>query len=368
MLSTAAWNAFLKTLEEPPPNTVFVLATTEAGRSRRRSSTAATASTSTVPPSSRSRASCGGSPRPRGSRSRRRPSARCRARRPAASATRSARSSSSSPTAARRSPSQMCSPCSAWRTRSCSTEVDLAAVRRARQACLQRSRRCSEQGRDAASLAGDLEVRARELLVVQTLGGVPAELSLTPEADAALGEQAGRVDRATVVRLLELLGEAMEAVRAGADARTRLELALVKAARPETDGSLRALLARIERLEAADRRGGPARRLPRRRSRRAAAPGDGPRASVPARAGARSRPRRPRPRRTARSSTRSLPPPRPPSARSPAGARRGRRGCRGSRLDLRAPGRRSWSSFAARTRCWERASPRLVRWRWRGRS
>ena len=29
VLSTAAWNAFLKTLEEPPPNTVFVLATTE---------------------------------------------------------------------------------------------------------------------------------------------------------------------------------------------------------------------------------------------------------------------------------------------------------------------------------------------------
>ncbi len=32
MLSTAAWNAFLKTLEEPPPNTVFVLATTEASK------------------------------------------------------------------------------------------------------------------------------------------------------------------------------------------------------------------------------------------------------------------------------------------------------------------------------------------------
>src|SRR5204862_158859 len=30
MLSTAAWNAFLKTLEEPPPNTCCVLATTEA--------------------------------------------------------------------------------------------------------------------------------------------------------------------------------------------------------------------------------------------------------------------------------------------------------------------------------------------------
>ena len=32
MLSTAAWNAFLKTLEEPPPHTIFVLATTEANK------------------------------------------------------------------------------------------------------------------------------------------------------------------------------------------------------------------------------------------------------------------------------------------------------------------------------------------------
>src|SRR6201999_3084534 len=32
MLSPQAWNAFLKTLEEPPPNTIFVLATTEASK------------------------------------------------------------------------------------------------------------------------------------------------------------------------------------------------------------------------------------------------------------------------------------------------------------------------------------------------
>jgi DNA polymerase-3 subunit gamma/tau len=108
---------------------------------------------------------------------------------------------------------------------------------------------CTEQGRDAGSFASDLEVRARELLVVQTLGELPDELSLTPEADAALRAQAERVEHATVVQLLELLGEAMEGVRAGADARTRLELALVKASKPALDGSMRALLARIERLE-----------------------------------------------------------------------------------------------------------------------
>ena len=32
MLSSQAWNAFLKTLEEPPPDTIFVLATTEANK------------------------------------------------------------------------------------------------------------------------------------------------------------------------------------------------------------------------------------------------------------------------------------------------------------------------------------------------
>jgi DNA polymerase-3 subunit gamma/tau len=96
-----------------------------------------------------------------------------------------------------------------------------------------------------------LEGRARELLVVQTLGDVPPELSLTPEIDERLGAQAQRIGPAETVRVLDLLGGALEAVRAGADPRTQLELALVKAATPQADGSTRALLARIERLEQA---------------------------------------------------------------------------------------------------------------------
>jgi DNA polymerase III subunit gamma/tau len=94
--------------------------------------------------------------------------------------------------------------------------------------------------------------------VVQTLEEVPDELALTPEADARLAEQAQRVPRATVVRLLELIGSALESVRAGADARTSLELALVKAARPEVDASSKALLARIQRLEAGQAATAPA--------------------------------------------------------------------------------------------------------------
>jgi DNA polymerase-3 subunit gamma/tau len=90
-------------------------------------------------------------------------------------------------------------------------------------------------------------------MLVQTLGEIPSELALTPESDARLLAQAERVPHATIVRLLERIGSAMESVRAGADARTSLELALVIAARPEVDASTRALLARIERLEGGER-------------------------------------------------------------------------------------------------------------------
>ena len=84
--------------------------------------------------------------------------------------------------------------------------------------------------------------------------------------------------QAVLVRTLELLGEALEAIRAGADARTRLELALVKAARPEVDSSMRALLARIEALETAAAPGADLRgRLAARGPRAARARWDGPR-------------------------------------------------------------------------------------------
>ena len=92
--------------------------------------------------------------------------------------------------------------------------------------------KCSEQGRDASALTNDVETRTRELLIANTLGEIPAELKLTPDLDERLLTQAQRIATATLVRLLELLGAAMEATRAGADPRTQLELALVKAAKP----------------------------------------------------------------------------------------------------------------------------------------
>jgi DNA polymerase-3 subunit gamma/tau len=249
MLSTAAWNAFLKTLEEPPPNTVFVLATTEAakvpatvidrchrfdfhrptveqiaGVVRR----AADADSISIPP----------------------PAVAAIAR----SATGSFRDALGTLeqlvtySGSEISLEDVLAVLGVADSRLIAEAIDAVAAHDARGA-LAALERCAAQGRDPAAFAGDLEARLRETMIVQTVGGVPPELSLTPEADAALAEQAERVPHATVVRMLELLGEALEAIRAGADGRTRLELALVKAARPEVDSSMRALLARIEALE-----------------------------------------------------------------------------------------------------------------------
>jgi DNA polymerase-3 subunit gamma/tau len=249
MLSQAAWNAFLKTLEEPPPNTVFVLATTEAGKVpatvvdrchrfdfhrptveqiasvvRR----AAVAESIEIPPEAVAAI--------------------------ARSATGSFRDALGTLeqlvtySGARVELDDVLAVLGVADEQLLADAFDAVAAGDARAALLAVAH-CAEGGRDAGSFTRDLEGRARELLIVQTLEGVPAELSLTPEIDERLRAQAQRIGRAEVVRVLDLLGAALEAVRAGADPRTQLELALVKAAAPATDGSTRALLARIERLE-----------------------------------------------------------------------------------------------------------------------
>jgi DNA polymerase-3 subunit gamma/tau len=251
MLSQAAWNAFLKTLEEPPANTVFVLATTEANKvpatvvdrchrfDFHRPTVeqiasvvmrAATAESIEIPPEAVAAI--------------------------ARSATGSFRDALGTLeqlvtySGAQIALADVLAVLGVADEQLLSDTFDAVQAGDARAALFTVSR-CAEGGRDAGSFIRDLEGRARELLVVQTLGEVPPELSLTAEIDGRLHAQAQRIGPAEVVRVLDLLGAALEGVRAGADPRTQLELALVKAATPQTDASTPALLTRIERLEQA---------------------------------------------------------------------------------------------------------------------
>ena len=175
MLSTAAWNAFLKTLEEPPPNTVFVLATTEAAK---------------VPATVVDRCHRFDFHRPtveqiaerRAPRRRRRVDRR--SRRPAVAAL--ARSATGSFRDALGTLEQLVT----YSGSEIALEDVLAVLGVADARAARRGGRRRRRGRRRARAAGrsrcapsraatrppspiDLEVRARELLVVQTLGEVP---------------------------------------------------------------------------------------------------------------------------------------------------------------------------------------------------
>jgi DNA polymerase-3 subunit gamma/tau len=249
MLSTPAWNAFLKTLEEPPAGTVFVLATTEVQK---------------VPATVIDRCHRFDFHRPSAEQIAavlRRVAQAEQVELPPEAVAAIARAAGGSFRDALGTLEQLVtysgSQIALADVLAVLGIIDaealdemLAAIAGGEAAgVLLAVSRCLEGGRDAGTIASDLEARARDLLVVRTLGEVPRELSLTPEADARLATQADSVPRATVVRLLELLARANEATRAGADARTQLELALVKAASPDVDESGASVLARLERLE-----------------------------------------------------------------------------------------------------------------------
>jgi DNA polymerase-3 subunit gamma/tau len=250
MLSTAAWNAFLKTLEEPPPNTVFVLATTDAQK---------------VPATVIDRCHRFDFQRPSAEQIAivlRRAAAAESIVIPEEALALLARHASGSFRDALGTLEQLETYSGGQIALADVLAVlgisdsellfrllDAVATADPRAALLAVSS-AIDGGRDPASFIRELEAHARALLIVQTLGGaVPPELALTPDHDARLAQQAEAIGSAVLIRLLDLLSQALIAVRAASDARTQLELAAVRAARPDLDPAAAAVSARLERLE-----------------------------------------------------------------------------------------------------------------------
>ena len=108
----------------------------------------------------------------------------------------------------------------------------------------------ARSGRDPSQFARDLLAHLRHLLVTQTTGEVPDLLRRhRHRRRPARRPRRPRSAPATLVRTIDELASALTAVREGDDARMAVEIALLKAARPDLDPSTEGLLRRIERLE-----------------------------------------------------------------------------------------------------------------------
>src|SRR4051794_6542053 len=249
MLTTQAWNAFLKTLEEPPPHVVFVLATTEAHK---------------VPPTIVDRCHRFDFQRPSLEQIAsvlKRVAEQEQIEVPDPAVGMIARAATGSFRDALGTLEQLVTyggkrveldnVLEILGVADAELVLDAAdaLVERDPKAALAAVQRLSDSGRDFTQFMRDLTSHLRHLLVVQVTGEMPETFSVTAAHPDRVAAQAERIAQGEVVRTIEFLGGGVAAVKEGSDPRIQLELALLKATQPQADLSLQALMYRIEQLE-----------------------------------------------------------------------------------------------------------------------
>ena len=114
--------------------------------------------------------------------------------------------------------------------------------------------RVVEQGKELGQFVNDYIWYMRNLLLAQTIGNVPEVLDISSEQLEALMEQARSTDETTVLRLIRAFSELQTQMRYDAGKRTLLEIAIVRACRPSSERGTGDLEARISALEAQEDR------------------------------------------------------------------------------------------------------------------
>jgi DNA polymerase III subunit gamma/tau len=249
MLTKEAWNAFLKTLEEPPPNTAFVLATTEPQK---------------VMATIVDRCQRFDFQRPsleQIAEVLRRVSVAEKIQIDDGAIALISRSASGSFRDALGTLDQLV----AFGGESVTTDevIELLGAADAEllfdttaalanedaRAALEAVDRLAGSGRDPGQFARDLIGHLRQLLVARATGEVPDSFTVTIAQPERLAEQAKSIDDAKLMGAIDALSGAVSGMREGDDPRLTLEVALLKVATPSLDASREALLRRIEALE-----------------------------------------------------------------------------------------------------------------------
>ena len=251
MLTREAWNAFLKTLEEPPPSTVFVLATTEPHK---------------VMPTIVDRCQRFDFQRPA-------PEQIAEVLRRVAAAesieiadgaiAAVARAATGSFRDALGTLDQLV----AYGGKRIETEDVLAVLGVADaalivaaadaiaagdgRATLEVSERLARSGRDVAQFGRDLLAHLRQLLVRRAAGEAFGEQDLAAAGPERMQAQAESFTDLGLTRAIDAVAAALTAIREGDEPRMTMELALLRAARPQLDPTREAFAQRLERLEQA---------------------------------------------------------------------------------------------------------------------
>ena len=250
MLTKEAWNAFLKTLEEPPPNTAFVLATTEPQKvmativDRCQRFDFQRPSLEQIAEVVRRVSKAEGIEIEDG--------AVALIARSATGSFRDALGTLDQQVAFggdRVSTDEVVELLGAADADLLFDTTDALASGDAR-AALEAVERLSRSGRDPGQFARDLIAHLRQLLVARATGEVPESFTVTIAQPERLAGQAKAIDDAKLVGAIDALSGAVAAMREGDDPRLTLEVALLKVATPSLDSSREALLRRIESLEA----------------------------------------------------------------------------------------------------------------------
>ena len=251
MLTREAWNAFLKTLEEPPPSTVFVLATTEPHK---------------VMPTIVDRCQRFDFQRPA-------PEQIAEVLRRVAAAesieiadgaiAAVARAAAGSFRDALGTLDQLV----AYGGKRIETDDVLAVLGVADsalilaaadaiaagdgRATLEASERLARSGRDVAQFGRDLLAHLRQLLVLRAAGDSFAEPGLAAADPERMRAQAESFTDLGLTRAIDAVAAALTAIREGDEPRMTMELAILRAARPQLDPTREAFAQRLERLEQA---------------------------------------------------------------------------------------------------------------------
>ena len=103
-------------------------------------------------------------------------------------------------------------------------------------------------GKDMRRLAGELMQHFRNLLVCQTLGGNAAGLEATPDQIKTLQEQAKLCPASRLFRIADQLAEMQDKLRYVLSVRTLIEMTLLRAARVATVASIEEVLRAVREL------------------------------------------------------------------------------------------------------------------------